>query len=95
MQSRGFPVEAIAWIDSATHSDGAWLPLSDVVNRVVVQGALRCFSAGYVLHEDETTLTISHSWSPDEQGRPDRVADALTIPKVSIVSRERLADTSG
>ena len=78
--------EVIEWIDSATHGDG-WQDLEEVLDTIQKQGILRCYSIGWVIDEDDLTLTIAATWSPDYDDKPSRVHGVMTIPKVAIKVR--------
>lgn len=76
----GRVLERIEWVDSGRGS--GWDFLSEIKAE-----ALDCVSYGYVVHEDDRSVTISGTVALDDGGRIDQVLCALTIPKQAIKAR--------
>jgi hypothetical protein len=78
----------LEWVDSNSYP-GTWVTF-DELTREASEGALLCFTAGYLIHESETTVTVAHSYTQKVSGDYNELAGAITIPKVAIRRRETL-----
>lgn len=79
-----YPIEFVEWIDSASHS--TWRNVEDSkVNRLSI------YTIAFVVHEDDESITMSHSIHEVEDG--DNVMDPVTIPKAAILSRYKVTFT--
>lgn len=72
-------VEHVEWDDSAAHIETAW-----VTAKGFVPGALRCFSVGYVVDEDDDSLTLAMSFNRNGDNEVEEYGLALSIPKSAI-----------
>jgi hypothetical protein len=73
----------VTWLDSSGFKGGdTWQDKEDVIRQAKDDGSCLCWSAGYVVLEDERqiTLTLSHN------GEDGMVMDPLMIPRCAIVS---------
>jgi hypothetical protein len=72
---------AISWVD--TFCENGWVHLSRVdhcTSHIV--------SVGFIVYEDDDTLTLTDCWSEDS----GNVHGPLSIPKVAITRRVRVAE---
>lgn len=72
----------VEWIDSVSHCDSPWRTREELGKSTEPS---TCFSAGWVFHEDDESLTLLMSHNGDEE-----VGMALTIPKVAIKKEHKL-----
>lgn len=75
------------WVDSAAHQ-GPWDEHDAIVANVERVGALNCHTVGYLIHEDDDTVTIAQSVTYD-LNRLSLLGHAMTIPRVAIVGKMR------
>ena len=77
-------IELVNWIDSYGCSTN-WTSPDDIHCAVH-----HCFSVGYILKESEETIIIAPHYSPLNKsiGTNEHVCGDMSIPKVSIISRE-------
>lgn len=69
----------IRWIDASQRA--GWHELDDAI-RVAADGSLECESVGWVIREDEDSVSLAPNKSTEEQ-----VADITTISKRVILER--------
>lgn len=72
-------IVVIKWIDSVRTFD--WTLLDDVDEK-----SLDCISAGFLINENEKTVTIAQNYGI----KPEQVCNLITIPRCSIISIEEL-----
>jgi hypothetical protein len=80
-------IKEVEWLDSSGFKGGdTWQDKEDVIRQAKEDGICRCWSLGYVVHEDERqiTLTLSHN------GEDGMVMDPLIIPRCAIVKEREL-----
>ena len=79
------PIVQIEWVDSMVSGEG-WAPVKDHLLDV---DDMRHLSCGYLIHEDEAKVLLSHSQS----ARLDddwHVVGVVAIPQVAITNRKIL-----
>ena len=78
-----FPIVHLTWIDSSTSL--GWTHLEVPVQ----QSDLECQSCGYLVRDDELSITISTSWT--QHGGEFQWISPVSIPKVAILSLTQVA----
>lgn len=83
--------EHIVWVDSQSpNSKEAWTDKAEVLSElseIKWPGDAVCHTCGFILHEDENSITLTLSHTGEDIGA------YLTIPKVAIVHRHTLMET--
>lgn len=73
----------VEWLDSSGFKGGeSWQDKEEVIRQAQSEAGCKCWSAGYVVHEDERaiTLTLGHN------GEDGMVMDPTIIPRCAVVS---------
>ena len=83
-----YPIEYIEWIDSTGYNSG-WFPIKDIKDNEAIQKEdyLKCYSIGFVVLETDFSITISDTIEFVNSS----IHNALTIPKMAILKRERIS----
>lgn len=79
----------IYWSDSI--GENGWVPLKDIDESILKGDYGHCFAAGYLIREDDETVTIAHAINFDESGIADSHS-ALTMPKFAIDKIQTIAE---
>lgn len=79
------------WFDSMNHGSGGWGRLS-TYREAMTEAGMRHESVGWVLHEDDSSVAICNSRATEDPDDPNdlSVSNVMQIPKVAIISRQRL-----
>jgi hypothetical protein len=76
----------VEWEDSSSHSTGfgGWTPIRDVIETMEEHSTFKCFTIGWLVHEDEKSITVAHTVAPVNNS----VNEPMTIPKSAILDRK-------
>lgn len=88
------PIVSIEWVDSSAHGE-PWDNLADTKRRVAnYPAALRCYSVGYLVIDEDKTVTIAHSYTLTESGAElAEICGGLTIPRAAVTKLRKLKIT--
>jgi hypothetical protein len=81
----GLAMEFVRWIDSASITEG-WVQ----VGEVDLNFELECQTVGFVMDEKKDRITLCLNVGLDDNRVATTVDGTITIPKVAIISRQRL-----
>jgi hypothetical protein len=79
----------VEWVDSSC--GGPWTDIDELEASATLAIELKCFSIGFVAHEDERTLTLAMSYNLNRRGEVNQWGQPVTIPKVAITKRKSVA----
>lgn len=74
----------VEWVDSCTTR--GWIDPHSISKH-----AKSCFSVGWVIHEDDTVVSLAASAGLNDEDGFDSVDGHMTIPKVAIIRTKTLA----
>jgi hypothetical protein len=80
-------LELVTWIDSIRHVDG-WQPVEHYQREA--ERPLECETAGWVIHENATSIMVAQSRMTGDNGA---VTEVIQIPTIAIKSRKDLEET--
>ncbi|MGH6878549.1 MAG: hypothetical protein ACREHV_14400 [Rhizomicrobium sp.] len=75
-------LELIEWADSYTPGGSSWIDHEAIKQHH--NTPCICYSAGFVVNENDSTVAIAGSWSLNQQ------SGTMVIPKSAILRRKRL-----
>lgn len=86
------PILRVEWVDSCSESAG-WTRYSDLEDDHKF-GPSRAVTVGFVIQENDEAITLSPNGvihDGDDDGHNDAFDYTMTIPKVCVVSKTKLA----
>ena len=80
--------ETVEWVDTIVNCKTPWHDIDEAVPeaQAVKEDDMMCYTTGWVIAENQHTLTIVHSYTADEVSAP------ITIPKCAVRKRTRLME---
>ena len=79
-----YPIILIDWDDATTHPfQWPWMCIREVTKAVAIS-PFPCHSIGYLVKQNEVSITIAQTWSPGSNGDRKDGVNFFTIPSGCI-----------
>lgn len=79
-----YQIIKIDWVDSYGHTS-RWEATEDFKPDKLI-----CTTVGFLLHENENSISLSASYAPETENTVEQVNGIMTIPKSAIVASTKL-----
>ena len=76
-----YEIRLVVWEDSVSHGPDTWVGISDIRKELADPRTLLHRTAGFVIAEDDRSITIASSVSDSEEW----ASGTITIPKCAII----------
>lgn len=78
----------VEWLDS--HVESEWRPSHDIRRRAEFEDALRNFTVGYLLLDEDGYVLVASTQTPSSEHEPALYGNTTQIPRSAVISVREL-----